>query len=35
MRLQCALANDVGQKAWEALGFKPAELLLIRAVPRA
>lgn len=35
LRLQCALTNDVGQKAWEALGFRPAELLLIRAVPPA
>lgn len=35
MRLQVALANDAGQKAWAALGFKPAELLLIRAIPPA
>ena len=33
MRLQCALNNDAGQKAWAALGFRPAELLLIRAIP--
>jgi hypothetical protein len=35
MRLQCALTNDVGRRAWEALGFKPAELLYLRAVPPA
>ncbi len=33
MRLQCALTNDVGRKAWEALGFSPAELLYLRTVP--
>ena len=33
MRLQCALTNDVGRKAWESLGFKPAELLYLRGVP--
>lgn len=33
MRLQCALTNDVGRKAWEALGFSPAELLYLRGVP--
>ena len=33
MRLQCALSNAVGRDAWEALGFKPAELLYLRAVP--
>jgi len=33
MRLQCALSNDVGRKAWEALGFKPAELLYLRDIP--
>ena len=33
MRLQCALSNDVGRKAWESLGFKPAELLYLRGVP--
>jgi len=35
MRLQCALANDVGRRAWESLGFRPAELLYLRAVPPA
>jgi len=35
MRLQCALTNDTGRRAWEALGFKPAELLYLRAVPTA
>ena len=35
MRLQCALSNDVGRRAWEALGFKPAELLYLRTVPPA
>lgn len=34
MRLQCALTNDVGRKAWEALGFSAAEMLYIRTVPR-
>lgn len=33
MRLQCALSNDVGRRAWEALGFKPAELLYLRDIP--
>ena len=33
MRLQCALANDVGQKAWESLGFTPAETVYLRTVP--
>jgi GNAT superfamily N-acetyltransferase len=33
MRLQCALNNEVGRKAWESLGFKPAELLYLRGVP--
>jgi GNAT superfamily N-acetyltransferase len=33
MRLQCALSNDVGRKAWESLGFKPAELLYLRDIP--
>lgn len=35
MRLQCALSNDAGRRTWEALGFKPAELLYLRAVPPA
>lgn len=35
MRLQCALTNDVGRRAWESLGFKAAELLYLRAVPPA
>ena len=35
MRLQCALTNDTGRRAWESLGFKPAELLYLRAVPPA
>ncbi len=34
MRLQCALTNQVGQRAWESLGFQPAEVLYLRAVPR-
>lgn len=33
IRLQCALSNDVGRKAWESLGFKAAELLYLRGVP--
>jgi GNAT superfamily N-acetyltransferase len=33
MRLQCALSNDVGRKAWESLGFAPAETLYLRTVP--
>lgn len=35
MRLQCALSNKAGRKAWEALGFQPAELLYLRPVPSA
>lgn len=35
MRLQCALNNDVGRRAWESLGFKAAELLYLRPVPPA
>jgi GNAT superfamily N-acetyltransferase len=34
MRLQCAVTNEVGQRAWESLGFQPAELLYFRAIPR-
>lgn len=34
MRLQCALTNEVGRKAWESLGFAPAELLYLRAIPK-
>ena len=34
MRLQCSLTNDVGQKAWESLGFQPAEVVYLRDVPR-
>ena len=34
MRLQCALSNETGRKAWEALGFEPAEVLYVRDVPR-
>lgn len=33
MRLQCALANEVGQRAWQSLGFQAAELLYLRSVP--
>jgi GNAT superfamily N-acetyltransferase len=33
IRLQCAISNDVGRKAWESLGFKAAELLYLRGVP--
>ena len=33
MRLQCALSNEVGRKAWESLGFAPAETLYLRTVP--
>ena len=33
MRLQCALTNAVGRRAWEALGFRAAELLYLRPVP--
>ena len=35
MRLQCALTNDAGRKAWESLGFEPAEVLYLREVPRS
>jgi GNAT superfamily N-acetyltransferase len=35
MRLQCALTNDTGRKAWESLGFEPAEVLYLREVPRS
>ena len=34
MRLQCALSNEVGQKAWESLGFRPAETLYLRTIPQ-
>ena len=34
MRLQCAVTNDVGRKAWESLGFTPAETLYFRTIPR-
>jgi GNAT superfamily N-acetyltransferase len=33
MRLHCGLNNGVGQKAWQALGFRPAELLYLRGLP--
>ena len=33
MRLQCAITNDAGRKAWESLGFSPAETLYLRTVP--
>jgi GNAT superfamily N-acetyltransferase len=33
MRLQCAITNDVGRRAWESLGFTAAELLYLRPVP--
>ena len=33
MRLQCSLTNDVGQRAWESLGFQPAEVVYLRDVP--
>ena len=35
MRLQCALTNDAGRKAWESLGFSAAETLYLRSVPKA
>jgi GNAT superfamily N-acetyltransferase len=35
MRLQCALTNDVGRKAWESLGFSAAEIVYLRSVPNA
>jgi len=35
MRLHCSLTNDVGRRAWESLGFSPAEVLYLRDVPRA
>ena len=35
MRLQCALSNDAGRKAWESLGFSEAEIEYIRSVPQA
>jgi GNAT superfamily N-acetyltransferase len=34
MRLQCALTNSVGRKAWESLGFAPAELLYLRTISK-
>jgi GNAT superfamily N-acetyltransferase len=34
MRLQCSLTNDVGQRAWESMGFLPAEVVYLRDVPR-
>jgi ribosomal protein S18 acetylase RimI-like enzyme len=33
MRLQCALSNDAGRKAWESLGFTPAETVYLRTIP--
>ena len=35
MRLQCALTNDAGRRAWASLGFKAAEVLCLRPVPPA
>ena len=35
MRLQCALTNDAGRKAWESLDFSPAEVVYIRSIPNA
>lgn len=35
MRLQCALSNETGRKAWESLGFQPAELLYLRSISPA
>jgi ribosomal protein S18 acetylase RimI-like enzyme len=35
MRLQCALTNDAGRKAWESLGFSAAEIVYIRSIPKA
>lgn len=35
MRLHCALTNDTARKAWESLGFEPAEVVYLRGVPRA
>jgi GNAT superfamily N-acetyltransferase len=34
MRLQCAITNEAGRKAWESLGFSPAETLYLRTIPR-
>ena len=34
MRLQCALTNRIGRRAWESLGFGPAALVYLRTVPR-
>jgi GNAT superfamily N-acetyltransferase len=35
MRLQCALSNETGRRAWESLGFRPAEVLYLRSIPPA
>jgi GNAT superfamily N-acetyltransferase len=35
MRLQCSLTNDVGRRAWESLGFEPAEVVYHRSFPTA
>lgn len=35
MRLHCALTNDTARKAWESLGFEPAEVVYLRDIPRA
>ena len=35
MRLQCAVTNDAGRKAWESLGFSEAEIVYIRSIPKA
>lgn len=35
MRLQCALSNESGRRAWESLGFRSAEVLYLRSIPPA
>jgi GNAT superfamily N-acetyltransferase len=32
MRLHVGVDNDVGNAAWQALGFEPAELLRVRSI---
>lgn len=34
MRLHCGLANNIGRKAWESLGFGAAALVYLRTIPR-
>lgn len=34
MRLQCAVDNEGARRAWESMGFQPAELLYLRPTRR-